>query len=203
MKKYLRIVVALMSLSFALIGSIFITPPKEALAYTTFNNHVLNGGVGDWGNYRRYYFITSSGEGYRYLIGPAMDSWVNTTERTGISTPISFRETTYQPDSVIDIYAGQYYDPSTGIIAETQMFLYSTKVDPWSQNWGWTKMLINWPVMNTLSQYNQQGSIAHEMGHSMGLAHVLNTGAVMCQLGSGRTVNMPWSDDLNGINWLY
>lgn len=107
MNKFLKAIMAVTSLSFALI-TFLIVPPKEALAYATFNNHVLNGGVGNWGYNTGYYFITSSGNGYSYLIRPAMDSWVNTTSRTGISTPISIHETTSQSASIIDIYSGQY-----------------------------------------------------------------------------------------------
>ena len=81
-----------------------------------------------------------------------------------------------------------FYDPGTGIIGFTEFFNVSdVQVDPSATDWWWAKVNLNTPVMNTLSTFNQQGTIAHEFGHGMGLAHVYSTGSVMCQLGYGRT----------------
>ena len=62
-----------------------------AASYYTFNNHVKAGGVGNWGNNKQYYFITSSAvsDGDTTLIQDAMNTWIYTDDR--LSTPISFR----------------------------------------------------------------------------------------------------------------
>lgn len=133
-----------------------------------------------------------------------MDSWIYTTERLSITTPISYVQTSTQSSSVMDIYAGNYYSSDTGIIAQTTFWVYSTQLDPYKSNWGWNKIQLNMPVMSTLDTYDQQGSIAHEMGHAFGLDHNNeDPTTIMCQLAYGRFVYMPTPDDLNGINHLY
>lgn len=79
--------------------------------------------------------------------------------------------------------------------------LYS--INPLVSNWDMNLIEINNPVMPTLSAYEQQGTMAHEIGHAMGLAHNDNHYSIMCQLGNGRVVSNPDSDDVNGVNYLY
>lgn len=182
----------------------FLGATQVAFAYNTFGDHVLNGGVGNYGYSNRYYYVTTSASGYSSLIHKAMDSWIYTTERLSITTPISYVQTSTQSSSVMDIYAGNYYSSDTGIIAQTTFWVYSTQLDPYKSNWGWNKIQLNMPVMSTLDTYDQQGSIAHEMGHAFGLDHNNeDPTTIMCQLAYGRFVYMPTPDDLNGINHLY
>ncbi|MFZ3102306.1 MAG: matrixin family metalloprotease [Desulfitobacteriaceae bacterium] len=196
------IVVVILTLAILMIAT-------NAFAYSTFpNNYTLNGGVGNYGYNNRAYFVTSSASGYSTLIGDAISSWDYTTSRLGsnYTTPISIVRTYTQSESVFDLYqitfSGDY-----NTIAQTNLYLYSTLLTPNgqypSQNWGWSRIDFNSNVMPGLSQFNEQGTIAHELGHGMGLAHVSNTVAIMCQLGYGRTVNLPMQDDCDGINFLY
>jgi Matrixin len=178
--------------------------PSSASAYNTFNNHVLNGGVGNYGNNKRYYYITSSASSYESLIDQAMNEWIYTTERVGITTPISYRKTTTMSQSVMDIYAGSYYPSYMGVLGETEFWKYDTKLDPYQENWGWNKIKLNNPNFNNLNSTDRKGTIAHEMGHAFGLAHNnSNPYAIMCQLGYGRKVSNSQADDLHGINYLY
>jgi Matrixin len=174
-----------------------------AWAFNTFNGHVLNGGVGDYGANDRYYFITSSASAHVTDVTSAMSDWIHTTSRLGITTPIAWLRTTTQSQSVMDIYHAQYYDVSTGIIAATEQILNNVIIDPYGSNWHWAKIKLNTPVYDPLSDYNEEGSVAHEMGHVFGLAHTSVTNRIMCQLGDGRTVNNCQADDANGINYLY
>jgi hypothetical protein len=169
-----------------------------ALAYSTYNSHVLNGGVGG-----RYYYITSSATGHASDITGAMYDWIHTTERLGIYTPIYWTRTYTQSSSVMDIYHGTYYDPSTGLVAVTEQILNGAVISPYVTNWNWGKIKLNTPLYDPLSDYNQKGTVAHEMGHLMGLAHTSLTTAIMCTLGDGRTVNACQADDCAGINYLY
>jgi hypothetical protein len=169
-----------------------------ALAFTTYNDHVLNGGVGG-----RYYYITSSASGHTSDITGAMWDWIHTTERLGIYTPIYWTRTYTQSASVMDLYYGTYFDPSTGIAAVTEQILNGAVISPYLANWNWGKIKLNTPLFDPLSDYNEKGTVAHEMGHLMGLGHTSMTDQIMCTLGAGRTVNACQGNDCAGINYLY
>jgi hypothetical protein len=174
-----------------------------AQAYTTYNGHVLNGGVGNYGSNPRYYYITVSAGAHEGDITSAVYTWIHTTSRLGITTPIYWARTTTQSQSVMDLYHNVYFDAGTGIIAVTEQILNNVVIDPYSTNWNWGKIKLNTPVYDPLSSFNEEGSVAHEMGHIMGLGHTSITSRVMCMLESGRTVNACQADDANGINYLY
>ena len=174
-----------------------------AQAYTTYNGHVLNGGVGDYGANDRDYYITSSASGHSGDITSAMYDWIHTTARLGITTPIDWLRTYTQSASVMDIYHGDYYDASTGISAATEYILNNQTANPYLTNWAWGKIKLNTSVFDPLSDYDEKGTVAHEMGHLFGLGHTSVTNRIMCQLADGRTVNACQADDANGINYLY
>lgn len=197
MKKLLRTVTVLACFMFIINIS--------ASAYVTMGNHVLNGGVGNYGYSKRNFYITSSASGYSSQIRAAMSDWIYTTSRLGITTPISFVETSTQKSSVMDIYAGSYTSyPYNSANAWTEFWIYSTQVSPHSQNWGWNKIYLNSYNMSSYSSTTKKGVVAHEMGHAFGLnENNSNRNSVMCQMGSGRAVTASTADDLNGINYLY
>jgi hypothetical protein len=174
-----------------------------AWAYTTYNGHVLNGGVGNYGANPRYYYITSSASDEATHITSAMSDWIYTTSRLGITTPIYWARTYTQSQSVMDIYKGVYFDPALGIVATTEHILNNVVISPYTANWNWGKIKLNTPLYDPLTDYNEKGTIAHEMGHLMGLGHTVMTDQIMCTLGGGRTVNACQANDCAGINYLY
>lgn len=175
----------------------------NAFAFATYNGHVLNGGVGNYGSTPRYYYITFSASDQETDITNAVSTWIHTTSRIGVTTPIYWARTSTQSSSVMDFYHNIYYDQSTGIIATTDQILNNVVISPSNTNWNWGKVKLNTPCFDPLSSYNEEGSCAHEIGHIMGLAHTSVTNRVMCQLQDGRTVNAAQVDDANGINYLY
>jgi hypothetical protein len=183
--------------------AIVLSYAATALAYATYNGHVLTGGVGNYGSNPRYYYITSSASAETTQITNAIYTWIHTTARIGVTTPIYWARTYTQSSSVMDIYKGNYYDPDTGIIAMTEQMLNNQVTDPNQNNWVWAKIKLNTPIYDPLSDYNEEGSCAHEMGHVMGLAHTAVTNRIMCTIAAGRTVNAAQVDDANGINYLY
>lgn len=186
-------------------------------AYNTFGNYTLNGGVGNYGYSTRNYWIDSSAGSYTTLIDNAVSSWVQTTSRLGITTPISLSRTTTKSSSYFDVYlVALPGKPNT--IAGTYLYVKNvgcinpTLNDPITQNWSWTEIHLNSnvftksiPADNSLSDdENRQGTVAHEFGHAMGLAHNnSNPYVVMCQTSASRKVYLPMADDANGINSLY
>jgi hypothetical protein len=208
MKKILMLVFALL-FSFTL----FISHPQSSYAskYAFWpGNYVLNGGVGNNGYNTRYYYISPSSSTYASLINSAMSTWVNTTTDPGVTTPIYYRNTTTKSASVMDIYNGSYYSYASGILGETLFYRFSALVEDQygqpNQNWGWNEIHLNNPRFeeSTFTTFNRQGTIAHEMGHAMGLAHYTDPYVIMSQYNNGyRKVNRPSLDDLYGINVLY
>ena len=170
----------------------------SAADYFTMNDHTLNGGVGNYGYSRRYYFIDSSASSSSYAIHQAMSEWVDTQTITSLS----FRETSDQPSSVIDIYSTS--DQSSSSNGWTEFFSWGTQIDPASENWGWNKIFINTYYYNNLEDYEQKGVLAHEMGHCFGLnENNTNHNSIMAQSIYGRYVYRAQECDLNGINYLY
>ncbi|MGN1384806.1 MAG: hypothetical protein ACI4XD_05940 [Clostridia bacterium] len=132
-----------------------------------------------------------------------MNMWVY-SNGTGRYTPISFRQTSVQSNSIIDFYKGSYYSYATGYIGETKFYINSNEVSPKSVNWYWCKIELNSPVFDTLTDFNKTGTVSHEIGHAFGLAHPDTlTHSVMPQLGQGRYVNGPQGIDFDEINVKY
>lgn len=183
-------------------------------AYNVFG-YTLNGGVGNYGYSTRHYWIDSSASDYTSLINNAVSTWVGTTARLNITTPISLENTTTKTSSYFDVYMYELQGASNGVAAT---FFYVKNVGcinpdlstgP-NQNYSWTEIVLNSTTFPNLQANSvltatekQQGTIAHEFGHAMGLAHNSNVSSIMCQLQGGRRVYMPMVDDANGINYLY
>jgi predicted Zn-dependent protease len=83
-----------------------------------------------------------------------------------------------------------------------------------TQNWGYSKIYLNPNAFAAIDagllQTNGQtayqvklGTVTHEFGHAMGLAHYSNAYVIMCQMSAGRKIYQPSADDCNGINSLY
>lgn len=161
-------------------------------AYTLLP-YELNGGVGNWGYDKRYYWIDSSASGISGTINDAYNSWIDTSDI--LSTPISWRVTTTKSSGTVEFYT---YSDSDGANGYTNFWRYSDPVSPFVQNWGWCQVYYN-------NNYNAgQATIAHEIGHTMGLdENNSNQYTIMCQEAYGRRVSTPQYDDLAGINAKY
>lgn len=167
----------------------------SAFAYNTFNEHTRSSGVDPM-----YYYIDSSANNYSNAIFDGVVAWNDSSYYTRLH---------YNPDAA-DIFfsADAFADGSTHIIAKTIFISVGTdfqlySVNPNLSNWDINLIEINTQVMPKLNVYNQQGTIAHEIGHAMGLAHNTNPHSIMCQLKEHRVVNYPTDDDINGIIHLY
>lgn len=196
-------------LPLVVVAAAMLVLPASAFAYVTTSPYHLKYGVGAYGASDQHYFVASSASTCETAIDNARYDWVYTTARLGITTPISYTQTTVQSNSRMDFHYGTYHPESSGITGDTSFYNGSTAVggylgggDP-SVDWVWSKIRLNNPNFKSLSAFNEEGTAAHEMGHGMGMKHTSATNQVMCQLGAGRTVNNAQADDLAGINYLY
>lgn len=174
----------------------------------TFNDKQLSGGVGQYGNFRRYYWVSSGVSGFSTAISNAFYYWVNTSTTPGVTTSISIYETTNQSASSIDIYDQSFPvvngDTITGL---TEYWLYGSCIyDQSSQNWGWNKIYLNCSFVNnnSYSENKKTGLVAHEAGHAMGLSHQPSMSSTSIMFNTdNRTLYRPGTVDCNNINHIY
>lgn len=193
---------------------LIVTSGMPVLAYNVFG-YTLNGGVGNYGYNTRNYWVDSSASNYSTMIDAAVSTWVHTTSRLGITTPISLARTTTKSSSYFDVYM-KAMPGSTTTVAGTYFYVKNVgcinpNLQGPNQNYSWTEIDLNsnsFPSLAANSSLSadekRQGTIAHEFGHAMGLAHSNdNPKVIMCQLKANRSVYMPMADDAQGVNALY
>lgn len=172
--------------------------PIGANAYVTYNNHRLINGVGNYGRNTQYYYIDRGASGEAGRIRNAMNKWVN-SNGTGAYTPISFRETTNKPASLIDV---EKSGTNGSVGATTYFMIGGNSANASAQNWYWARINI-WSRYNTATSFQKDVALGHEFGHAFGLDHETNRGRLMHPRGNETTVNGPTRNELDGITALY
>lgn len=190
------------------LASLFPTLNAEAAHF----NYRLNGGVGNYGNNTRYYYLLNPGgvsQIHLNVFDTAMKKWVNSNG--GLTyTPISYKKTSVQKNSVLDAYFSNY--GNTGYYGQTIYMMYQTQLVPGgyapNQNWGWNKIKMNsYAYAGGEGFYvNGQGYVgeniaSHEIGHCFGLAHTSNSRSVMYN--GWPQVNAPNKADLDEVTSMY
>ena len=190
-KKFIKNILVSM-LTLILTFSLTINVFAAATPYVLLK-YELNGGVGNWGYNKRYYWNDSSASEISDTINAAYNSWIYTSHI--LETPISWRQTTTKSSGTVEFYTYSSSDNKNGY---TSFWRYNTQVSPNSQNWGWCIIYYN------TNYTGGQATLAHEIGHTLGLnENNSNPDTVMCQMASGRRVSTPQLGDLQGINTKY
>lgn len=167
-----------------LIVNVLFTPMFSAATFS----HKLSGGVDNM-----YYYVNSSISSYTTDINNAVYNWVH----TGVGdNPIYLYPVSSNVGTSLDFYLKGTSGScsSSGTLAYTSFYTNSSgNVNPDSSNWDWAEMnFCNSWKSNTYNGFSvsnsRQGTIAHEMGHAMGLAHNTSSSSIMTQVGKGRAV---------------
>lgn len=183
--------------------------------------HKLNGGIGNYGRNRRYYYIDSScSADIAAKINAAWSDWIYTTT----TTPISTRQTTTKSQSVFDfyIYYGENEDNYDTLDAFTQFYVNpDRRIVPSeaigeigmgnAEDWDWTNIQLHHEKFFDMDERYpgrsfdlQKAVIAHEIGHAMGLVHLPETAlSIMRRKPETFYTDKCTTQDLQAINALY
>ncbi|RAP26655.1 hypothetical protein C2W64_01371 [Brevibacillus laterosporus] len=138
----------------------------------------------------RYNYANDLGSDYVDGLKGALSSWNNAVEkyiafgkdtkksRTFIYGEENYGKTGWNAETSVTPYKGSYY-------------IQTASINP------------NSYYMDSMSAFDIQGVLGHELGHVLGLDHVTNKKQIMCTSAGGRKVNEPGSDDIAGIKSIY
>ena len=121
-----------------------------------------------------YWIDYSSGTGfYEYLIINAEHNW----ENPGWTSPVNMVAASSNAGTMLDIYTkpNSFFTTKDDVIilGLTEYFNNSgSLVYPEDQTYAFTRIHINDDTNHNRNATEVQGTIAHEMGHAFGLAHV-------------------------------
>lgn len=183
----------LLSLCAMLIILLSIT--SSVSAFIPIGDYQLSGGANNI-----LYYIDSEALEYKDSISYGIQYWNNK-----VST-VSVARTTTKSYSRCDCYWGDYFPYDPDVIAATSFLLNNQYIYPEDSNWYWCEIRFNSEVYNydEMTYFNRKGTSCHEYGHVLGLNDDNNYPThVMCQLGSGRTVNSPSYNDVLGVTLIY
>lgn len=193
-KKFLKIVIILL----LLLCTFTITSKSEAATATPTYPYDLI-----WNIESYYYYLDSSATKYATQIANAANNWVYTGY--GWNNLYPNTKTTKIIDSACDFFGYSEVDNTN---AYTTFFKRSnghsgtvSSANPYSSNWLFNEIYLNYFYMDEYSSTTKQGVIAHEFGHAFGLDHNdTNSNSIMCSMSHGRAVYKVQQVDQNAFN---
>lgn len=148
----------------------------------------------------------NGGGWYEYQINNAINNW----ENPGWSNPLHFVESDNNRGTMMDVYTktSSFWTSqgkSAYTLATTAWYNGSgNPVSPDTKNYYFTRIYINDTEMHNFTANNIKGTIAHEIGHTLGLDHNnYNQYSIMCQTGSGRLVQTVQKTDNDAVVNFY
>lgn len=167
-----------------------------------FADSLFLGGKQSRGVSNMYYYVDNSAAGYTTLINNAIDNWVV----TGYGwNPIQLAPVASNNGTALDFYLKYEDELSYSILGQTSFYNSAeVQITPAISDWFFAKIDLNGSSLPSISYENRQGTIAHEIGHGLGLDHQYsNVYSIMCPLASGRRVYKVDQISHDAINQLY
>jgi Matrixin len=195
----------IVSIILAITFLIFLVPPSKTAAYVLFGGHKLTHGP----YYTKYFTDVLSVPSYSTInavgeVNMSMSRWNNTQ-----NTRVWMQQTTIQTESIMDIHS--IYDVEIPNVAGyTSYWRGGSSVNPYNTDWYWAKIAINnrfaWGIALNSPSANYAGTVAHEIGHGLGLNHTSNEYTLMFPDAHTLAFNdiiWPTQDEVAGVQALY
>ncbi|WP_040535115.1 reprolysin-like metallopeptidase [Schleiferilactobacillus shenzhenensis] len=181
-----------------LLGLTFLPQTVHAYVYETYSTKNVYGV-----SYQKYWPTGSTTAWQRQQINDQMYRW-NTSNGTGLVTPINVTIGSNQAQSILDYYYDAQGYKAPDVTGTTFHFYGDNQVSFTNSNWTYAQMHALGTVYNTQPNSIKIQTWAHETGHGFGLAHNNDSShpSVMRQVIDG-SFNGPTINDLKGINYLY
>ena len=200
MKKY-KILAFIAIIAFILIGNITNAYAATAPAWINGKYTRSVSRISWWMSY------DNNGGWYEYQIANAISNW----QYPGWSNPLHFVESDSNAGTMMDIYSKPSSFWSTNVpMAETRHYdgngnwMHPNSNRKLSGNYVFTRIYLNDTQMHNLSADKMKGTIAHEIGHTLGLDENNNNKySIMCQTSSKRQVQTVQKIDNNVIVNIY
>lgn len=149
------------------------------------------------------YYVDSSASSYTSYINTGINRWTNSGHSPSDFINMTAVSSNYATD--VDYYAMNAPDMYVfGAIAETVYFHSDGMGATGNSAYYYAEIHINKDIIAECTSFEKIGTMAHEFGHAMGLdENNSNTSSIMCQLGSGRTVNTVSAEDYATVVSIY
>lgn len=149
------------------------------------------------------YYVDSSANSYTSYINTGIRRWTDGGHSPSDFINMTAVSSNYATD--VDYYAKGMMDMfAVGALAETMYFTSSGAETSGRNSYYFTEISINIDTFGNRTSFQKIGTMAHELGHAFGLEeNNSSTSRIMCQLGSGRTVNTVSAGEYEKVVEIY
>lgn len=135
------------------------------------------------------YYVDSTASSYTSYINTGIKRWTNSGYSPSNFIKMTAVSSNWATD--VDYYAQEMKEfISPSCLAETSYFNSNGNNCSSSTQYFFAEIMINEDTIEDITSYQKIGTMAHELGHALGLnENNSDTSKIMCRLAYGRTVN--------------